>query len=123
MKNLKEALTLILKAVETGMKAYQDQKINVGEWIAIGMKIIAWVWIFRNLKNILADIVNATQEEFTQMHTELCEGFDIPQDQIEEKIEQSLSLVLLIISMIWGKREVEMALKAKNGIQAGYNLA
>ncbi len=123
MKNLKEALTLILKAVETGMKAYQDQKINVGEWIAIGMKIIAWVWIFRNLKNILADIVNATQEEFTQMHTELCEGFDIPQDQIEEKIEQSLSLVLLIISMIWGKREVELALKAKNGIQAGSNLA
>ena len=123
MKNLKEALTLILKAVETGMKAYQDQKINVGEWIAIGMKIIAWVWIFRNLKNILADIVNATQEEFTQMHTELCEGFDIPQDQIEEKIEQSLSLVLLIISMIWGKKEVELALKAKNGIQAGSNMA
>lgn len=123
MKNLKEALTLILKAVETGMKAYQDQKINVGEWIAIGMKIIAWVWIFRNLKNILADIVNATQEEFTQMHAELCEGFDIPQDQIEEKIEQSLSLVLLIISMIWGKKEVELALKAKNGIQAGSNLA
>ena len=123
MKNLKEALTLILKAVETGMKAYQDQKINVGEWIAIGMKIIAWVWIFRNLKNILADIVNATQEEFTQMHTELCEGFDIPQDQIEEKIEQSLSLVLLIISMIWGKKEVELALKAKNGIQTGSNLA
>jgi hypothetical protein len=123
MKNLKEALTLILKAVETGMKAYQDQKINVGEWIAIGMKIIAWVWIFRNLKNILADIVNATQEEFTQMHTELCEGFDIPQDQIEEKIEQSLSLVLLIISMIWGKKEVELALKTKNGIQAGSNMA
>lgn len=123
MKNLKEALTLILKAVETGMKAYQDQKINVGEWIAIGMKIIAWVWIFRNLKNILADIVNATQEEFTQMHTELCEGFDIPQDQIEEKIEQSLSLVLLIISMIWGKKEVELALKTKNGIPAGSNLA
>ena len=123
MKNLKEALTLILKAVETGMKAYQDQKINVGEWIAIGMKIIAWVWIFRNLKLILADIVNATQEEFTQMHTELCEGFDIPQDQIEEKIEQSLSLVLLIISMIWGKKEVELALKAKNGIQTGSNLA
>ena len=114
---------MILKAVETGMKAYQDQKINVGEWIAIGMKIIAWVWIFRNLKNILADIVNATQEEFTQMHTELCEGFDIPQDQIEEKIEQSLSLVLLIISMIWGKKEVELALKTKNGIQAGSNMA
>lgn len=123
MKNLKEALTLILKAVETGMKAYQDQKINVGEWIAIGMKIIAWVWIFRNLKNILADIVNATQEEFTQMHTELCEGFDIPQDQMEEKIEQALSLILLIISMIWGKKEVELALKAKNGIQAGSNMA
>lgn len=114
---------MILKAVETGMKAYQDQKINVGEWIAIGMKIIAWVWIFRNLKLILADIVNATQEEFIQMHTELCEGFDIPQDQMEEKIEQALSLILLIISMIWGKKEVELALKAKNGIQTGSNLA
>jgi len=35
---------------KTGMKAYADEKINTGEWIAIGTKIIAWVWIFRNLK-------------------------------------------------------------------------
>lgn len=34
-KNLKEALTKVLRAVETGMKAYEDEKINVGEWIAM----------------------------------------------------------------------------------------
>jgi len=116
-------LSLILKAVETGMKAYADQKINIAEWIAIGIKIIAWVWIFRNLKAILADIVAATPEAYTQMHTELCAEFDIPQDQMEEKIEQALSLILLIVSMIWGKKETELALRAKNGIQAGSNMA
>ena len=43
MNNLKEALTRILRAVETGMKAYADEKINTAEWIGIGTKIIAWI--------------------------------------------------------------------------------
>ena len=117
MKNLKEALIRILRAVETGMKAYADEKINTGEWIAIGTKVIAWVWIFRNLKLVWADIVNATPEEFTQMHDELCAEFDIPQDELEEKIEQALSLILLVVAMIWGKKETELALKLKSNFK------
>mgnify|MGYP001100213418 CR=1 FL=1 len=117
MKNLKEALTRILRAVEVGMKAYTDEKINTGEWIAIGSKVIAWVWIFRNLKLIWADIVNAEPEAFTTMHNELCAEFDIPQDDFEEKIEQGLSLILLIVAMIWGKKETEMALKLKTNFK------
>ena len=113
MKNLKKALSLVLKAVETGMKAYADEKINTAEWIGIGTKIIAWIWIFRNLKLIWADIVNATPEAYQTMHNELCAEFDIPQDELEEKIEQALSLILLVVAMIWGKNETEMALKLK----------
>lgn len=117
MKNLKEALIRILRAVETGMKAYADEKINTGEWIAIGTKIIAWVWIFRNLKTIWAEIINATAEEYQVMHDELCTQFDIPQDELEEKIEQALSLILLVVAMIWGKKETELALKLKSNFK------
>ena len=117
MKNLKEALTRILRAVEVGMKAYTDEKINTGEWIAIGTKIIAWVWIFRNLKTIWTEIINATAEEYQVMYDELCVSFDIPQDDFEEKIEQGLSLILLIVAMIWGKKETEMALKLKTNFK------
>lgn len=113
MNNLKKALSLVLKAVETGMKAYADEKINTAEWIGIGTKIIAWIWIFRNLKLIWADIVNATPEAYQTMHSELCTSFDIPQDELEEKLEQALSLILLVVAMIWGKNETEMALKLK----------
>lgn len=118
MKNLKEALSRILKAVETGMKAYADEKINMSEWIAIGTRIIAWVWIFRNLKLIWADIINANSEEFTQMHDELCTEFDIPQDAMEEKIEQALSLIMLVVAMIWGKKETEVALSLKRDFKS-----
>lgn len=117
MKNLKKALSLVLKAVETGMKAYEDEKVNIGEWIAIGSKVIAWVWIFRNLKLIWADIVNAEPEAFTTMHSELCAEFDIPQDVFEEKFEQALSLILLVVSMIWGKKETEVALSLRNELK------
>ena len=117
MNNLKKALSLVLKAVETGMKAYADEKINMSEWIAIGTRIIAWVWIFRNLKLVWADIVNAEPEAFTTMHNELCAEFDIPQDDFEEKFEQALSLILLIVAMIWGKKETEIALTLKNGLE------
>ncbi len=117
MKNLKKALSLVLKAVETGMKAYEDEKVNIGEWIAIGSKVIAWVWIFRNLKLIWADIVNAEPESFTTMHNELCAEFDIPQDAFEEKFEQALSLILLVVSMIWGKKETEVALSLRNELK------
>ena len=117
MNNLKKALSLVLKAVETGMKAYADEKINMSEWIAIGTRIIAWVWIFRNLKLVWADIVNAEPEAFTTMHNELCAEFDIPQDDFEEKFEQALSLILLVVSMIWGKKETEIALTLKNGLE------
>ena len=117
MKNLKEALTRILRAVEVGMKAYTDEKINTGEWIAIGTKIIAWVWIFRNLKTIWTEIINATAEEYQVMHDELCVSFDIPQDDFEEKIEQGLSLILLVVSMIWGKKETEVALSLRNELK------
>lgn len=118
MKNLKEALSRILRAVETGMKAYADEKINMSEWIAIGTRIIAWVWIFRNLKLIWADIINANTEDFTQMHDELCTSFDIPQEAMEEKIEQALSLIMLVVAMIWGKKETEIALSLKRDFKS-----
>ena len=117
MNNLKKALSLVLKVVETGMKAYEDEKVNIGEWIAIGSKVIAWVWIFRNLKLVWADIVNAEPEAFTTMHNELCAEFDIPQDVFEEKFEQALSLILLVVSMIWGKKETEVALSLRNELK------
>jgi len=99
------------------MKAYTDEKINTGEWIAIGTKIIAWVWIFRNLKTIWTEIINATAEEYQVMYDELCVSFDIPQDDFEEKIEQGLSLILLVVSMIWGKKETEVALSLRNELK------
>lgn len=75
------------------------------------------MWIFRNLKLIWADIVNAEPEAFTTMHNELCAEFDIPQDVFEEKFEQALSLILLVVSMIWGKKETEVALSLRNELK------
>lgn len=112
MKNLKDALLKILATITQVAKAYADGKIIWKEWIVIGTTIVGWVWIFKNLKAIKADIDTATEEGMKNLIEEIKIEFDIPQDEIEETIEHALSIVLLIFSMV-GKKVPELMVKVK----------
>lgn len=103
MENLEKALTKVLQTVETVAKAYEDKKIVVTEWIKIGGSAVLWTWIFKNLDKIKADMDNATEEGMNVMIENLKVKFDIPQDQMEEVLEQALSIILNFLVMVWGK--------------------
>ena len=103
MENLKNALKKVLAVVEQVAKAYADGKVVWKEWIVIGTTALGLVWVFKNLKEIKADIDGATQEAMKAMIAEIKVEFDIPQEQLEETIEQALSFILLIFSLV-GKK-------------------
>jgi len=103
MKNLEKALEKVLSTVETVAKAYEDKKIVPMEWIKIGGSAVMWTWIFKHLPEIKADMDTATEAGVTEMIERLKVKFDIPQDKLEEAIEQALSVVLIFLVMVWGE--------------------
>jgi hypothetical protein len=103
MKNLEKALEKVLSTVETVAKAYEDKKIVPMEWIKIGRSAVMWTWIFKHLPEIKADMDTATEAGVTEMIERLKVKFDIPQDKLEEAIEQALSVVLIFLVMVWGE--------------------
>lgn len=111
MESLKNALKKVLATITQVAKAYEDGKIVWREWIQIGVVAIGLVWIFKNLKEIKADIDGATAEGMKALVEELKLEFDIPQEQLEETIEQALSFILIIFSLI-GKKVPLMKLSA-----------
>lgn len=103
MENLKKALLNILATIMQICLAYADGKINWGEWFKIAKTATGLVWIFKNLLAIKEDLNNATEAGINEMMADIKEEFDIPQDQLEETIEEALSILLLIFAMV-GKR-------------------
>jgi len=101
LENLKKALGKVLVTVEQVAKAEEDGKIVVKEWIQIGVTALGWIWIFKNLKAIKADIESgATQEDWDTMNEELKNEFSISQANLEETIEQALGIITLILSLV-----------------------
>lgn len=110
MENLKKALSKLLNTTEAFAKAYEDKKISTGEWIGIAYSSTGLIWITKNLDKIFSDIKNATEDSFQAMLEQVKGEFDIPNDELEEKIEMALSVVLNIIVLVWGKENVNQIL-------------
>jgi hypothetical protein len=109
LENLKKALSKILATIEQVAKAEEDGQIVLKEWIQIGVTALGWIWIFKNLKAIKADIeAGATQEEWDAMNEELKNEFEIPQANLEETIEQALGIITLILSLVGKKVNVKV---------------
>jgi hypothetical protein len=104
LENLKNALSKILATVTQVAKAQQDGKIVLTEWFQIGATVFGWIWIFKSLKLIKADLESgASAEDWANLNNDLKTEFDIPQDTLEDTIEQALSIVTLILSLV-GKK-------------------
>jgi hypothetical protein len=99
MENLKKALSRVLATTSTVAKAYEDKKIVMTEWIKIGASSVGLTWVFKHLPEIEADLANATEEGINKMMEELKLEFDIPQDKLEEVIEEGLHILLTFITM------------------------
>lgn len=106
MENLHKAISKILATIMVLAKAYEDKKIVWSEWIQIGGTAIFWTWIFKHIPEIKADLEAATEESMLALMEKIKVEFDIPQDNVEEWIEQCLSIVLLFITMIDKKQPV-----------------
>lgn len=105
MENLKKALNKILTTVEVVASAYEDKKINWAEWVKIGGSAIMWTWIFKNIPAIKEDLANATESGINEMMEQVKADFDIPQDKLEDTIEQALSVLLLFLTMMDGLKK------------------
>lgn len=100
MENLKKALSRVLATTSVVAKSYEDKKIVMTEWIKIGASAVGLTWVFKHLPEIKVDIDNATEESINKMMEELKVSFDIPQDKLEEVIEEALHILLTFITMI-----------------------
>ena len=100
MENLKKALSRVLATTSVVAKAYEDKKIIMTEWIRIGASAVGLTWVFKHLPEIEVDLANATEEGVNKMMEELKIEFDIPQDKLEEVIEEGLHILLTFITMI-----------------------
>lgn len=100
MENLKKAIGKVLATTEAVAKSYEDKKIVMTEWIKIGASAVGWTWIFKHIPEIKADFDSATEEGIVKMVEELKAEFDIPQDKLEEIIEEALQIILTFIVML-----------------------
>jgi len=100
---LHKGLGKVLGTVEKVAIAYEDKKIVWTEWAGIGLTAVGWIWIFKNLPAIQEDLKSATEETMTALIEEIRVEFDIPQDKLEETIEQALSIILLFLAMLENK--------------------
>lgn len=109
MNNLHNGLSKVLSTITQVAKAYEDKKIIWSEWLKIGATVIGWIWLFKHLTEIKADIDTATEQSMSAMMEQIKVEFDIPQDALEETIEQALSIILTILTMV-GKTVEMLAL-------------
>lgn len=100
MENLKKAILNVLSTLAKVASAYEDKKIVWNEWAKIGLSAISWVWIFKHIPEIKADIEGLNEEGVNEIMAEVKANFDIPQDQLEVIVEEVLNYLLLLVTMI-----------------------
>ena len=104
MKETEKALVLLL---EVGTKVKDaladDGKVDFGESIAISMKAIGLIGVFKALPEIRVELKNSTNADRVALVEVFKEKFDLPDDEAELNIEQGIEVLVQLVNMIWGK--------------------
>ena len=98
IEKISKALITLAKIAEGVEKALADDKISVGEGLAIGFDAIGLIGVVKNLKAIKEELFDLTQEEVTEICVAFQQEFDIADDNVEEIVETVIELALNLVT-------------------------
>ena len=94
MENLKKAVIKVINTAEVVDQSLADNQLNWMEGVKIGASALAWVWIFKNIKVIIPEIVNLTDEDRIKLNEEVKTELDLRNDFVEAVVEQVVEVLL-----------------------------
>ena len=101
IENIKKALLFSGKLSSAVAEALKDDgKIKGGEWFSIAVTIPGIVPVIKNFDTIVDEFQDLTDEEQAAVATYFAETFDIPNDELEAKIEAAFNLGLALAESI-----------------------
>jgi hypothetical protein len=102
IENIKKAVSLVLTVGEDVAKGLADNgKLDLSEYIGIGIDLVGGVpGVVKNFKDIKAEFADLTAEEKNELIEFVKADFDIPQEEIEAKIEKAIDLINAVAEFI-----------------------
>lgn len=108
MKNLKDALSVVINIGEKTDEALADGNINIAEGVSITMSALGLIKVVKNAKEIKKEFIALTSEQKTELSTWFSEEFDIINDNTESIIEMVFNAILQLgdVFALVAKKEV-----------------
>ena len=95
--NIKKALKFIGTLTNSIVKSLQDDgKIKGMEYFQIAMTLPGLIPVFRNIEQIVDEYYDLDETEMDELKAYFASEFDIPNDQIEDKIEKAFNILLAL---------------------------
>jgi hypothetical protein len=107
MKKTEKALGTLLDVASLAINSYTDDgKIDWGESINIAFKAVGIVSIVKDLPEIKEELkAGVTSEEITALVEVFKDKFDLPNDELETKIEQGVEVLANMALMVFSNEE------------------
>lgn len=101
MVKTKEALSVLLNTAEKFTAAYaDDQKISVGEGFGLALQATKLISIFKDLPEIKAELKDLDAAGLVDLTAQFKAEFDIANDELEAKIEDGVTVLSQLASVI-----------------------
>lgn len=104
MEKTKKAIAALLKVGNKISAALKDDgKISVGEGLGLATQVIPVIGIIGDIKAIKAELKDIDQHGIAWLVQEFKEEFDLPNDEVEEKVERGVELLGNLATMLLPK--------------------
>ena len=100
MKETKEALKFIFSLANGVGKSLQDGKFSYGDLVYFFGALESISEAMSGAKSIPAELKRMTPQQRQELLTYAKQEFDIPQDDIEKRVEQGLTAALHVLTVI-----------------------
>jgi hypothetical protein len=102
MKETEKALVVLLEAGNTiAASLADDNRVDFRESMAISLKAISLIGVFRKLPLIKAEIKARKPEDFAYLVEIFKTKFELKNKEAEEKVEQGLDVLFQLASMVF----------------------
>jgi len=99
MKELKEFLGFFIGMLNWAGNSLADGKIDWTEKLGLGSKLVDAVKALKGINKIKEEWLSLTSADLEDLHDWINEEFDIPQEMVEEFLEDFVELIFRIIPM------------------------
>lgn len=99
-QNLKEVAILGMALAEAGLKAYEDKELTLSDLQYAWEPLKKIAPAIQDIDQVIDEFKDLSENEHAQMFKELKEGFDLSDDQLEERIESYVDLGLKFAQII-----------------------